>query len=247
MKILNNFKTSDLLFLDIETARVVDKLDPESQLYDAWSYKHRHANEYKDKSGIELTPQQYFEEKGALYAPFSRIVCIVVARIVEGPNGEALKFKSFSGDEKVLLENFNKDLGQFTVSRPGAAFVTFNGNGFDIPLITKRMIVNGITLPPMLDLAGEKPWTINTIDLSSLWRGNSFYPDSLLAVATALGLPSPKNNMDGSEVSNAFYAGRIDEIVQYCKQDVHVTANIYRKFSQKPLLSEYKEQPLGTI
>jgi predicted PolB exonuclease-like 3'-5' exonuclease len=81
-----------------------------------------------------------------------------------------------------------------------------------------------------------KPWDIKTIDLSALWKGTSFYPDSLLAVASALGLPSPKQGMDGSEVSEAYYAGKIDEIAEYCTLDVLTTANIFRKFLNRPIL-----------
>jgi len=237
MKILLNYKSSDLIFFDIETARVVEKLIPGTPLHSAWQYKARYQNEMKEKlsrdgSDPEVALEEFFEEKSPLYAPFARIACIVVGRI----DGENLKVKTYAGEEDQLLTNFMTDLSMFTTARPGAALCGFNNIGFDQPMITKRSMVNNVQLHPLLDTAHLKPWEINALDLSTLWKGASFYPDSLVAVATALGLPSPKTGMDGAKVSEAFYAGKIDEIVEYCKADVLTTANIYRRFSQKSLL-----------
>jgi len=240
MKILREYKEDDLLFLDIETARICDKLDADSQLGKAWQLKARYQNELKEKlerDGKEAAGeflQDFFEEKAALYAPFARIVTVVIGRII----GDTLKVKAFYDiDEKTLLEKFNADLAQFVVPRAGAAITTFNGNGFDLPFITKRMLANGITLPPILDTFGTRPWELRALDLSKLWQNGSFYPDSLASVACALGLPSPKVELSGSEVGDAYYGGKLDEIVKYCKLDVLTTANVYRRFAGKTLLT----------
>lgn len=231
MKYLDAYKEEDLIFFDIETARAVKELKPGTPLHDAWLYKSRYNNELNKKTGKDYTPEEYFNEKAALYAPFGRVVSIVAG----GIRNDVLRVKVYSGEEKNLLTEFNNDLGKSVKAM--TAFCGFNNVGFDQPYVAKRMLVQGITPHKILDTSGDKPWEIRVVDLSSLWKGTSFYPDPLVAVATALGLPSPKSSMDGSEVSDAFYDGRIEEINKYCVQDVLTTANIYRRFKGKGLVA----------
>jgi len=203
MKALIPYKQSDLIFFDLETARVEDKLTKGTPLYDAWQAKARHNNEMAEKMSrdgttIEVTADEYYEKKASLYSPFSRIVCICAGRIDEN---DQLKLKTYSGrDEKKLLEEFNNDLSKMTVARPDAVLCGFMSVGFDTPTLLKRMIVNGITPHGLIDQGGAKPWELRALDLGVIWRGNSFYPDGLAGVAACLGLPSPKVVMDGSEV-----------------------------------------------
>lgn len=235
MKVLLSYNPKDILFLDIETSRSVERLEKGTPLYDAWAYKMRYQNELAEKSGIEtLSLEESFAEKASLYAPFSKVVAIVIGKLVD--NGK-LKVRSFQGDEATLLSSFAAVLAATTTARPETAFCGFNNVGYDQPFLTKRMIVNGIRLPSLLDTGDKKPWEIRCIDLSALWRGTSFYPDSLLAVSTALGITSSKAGLTGSGVSDAFYAGKITEIVEYCTADVLCTANVFQKFLGQPLLS----------
>lgn len=232
MKYLKQFNEKELIFFDIETVRGVEKLTPNTPIYDAWLYKARYNNEVSRKSGEAVTPEEYFEDKAALYAPFAKVVCIVAGRISDD---DLLSTKVYTGDEGSLLKQFNDDLGK--IYKPNiTAFCGFNNVGFDQPFLTKRMIVNGIEPHEMLDVAHLKPWEIRSVDLSILWKGTSFYQDSMVAVAQALGIPSPKVDMDGSEVSTAFYNGEIKKISEYCVRDVLTTANIFRKFKNKPLV-----------
>lgn len=231
MRYLKQYNEKNIIFFDIETARCEKKLTPSSPMYDAWLYKARYGNEVNRKTGLEYSPEEFFAEKAALYAPFSIIACIVAGRITD----DGLSTKKYVGDEATLLADFNVDLTK--ISNGMTVFCGFNNIGFDQPFIFKRMLVHGIIPHEMLDTAHLKPWDIKHIDLSALWKGTSFYPDSLVAVGSALGLPSPKTNMDGSEVSNAYYDGRIEEIAEYCERDVLTTANIFRKFLNRPLLN----------
>ncbi len=239
MQILRQYKESELIFLDIETARVENTLKKGTPLYDAWEYKTRHNNEYQEKlnragdNSVDISFDEFYKEKAALYSPFARIVTIVVGRIVD----DVLRVKPFTGtDEKKILEGFASNLGLVTAAHPDACFCTFNGRGFDEPMLTKRMLVNDVMLPPLLDQQDKKPWEVKGLDLSVLWKGNSFFPDSLVAVAAALGVPSSKTGISGSDVSDAYYAGKLEEIEKYCIQDVLCTANIWRRFSQKSLV-----------
>lgn len=235
MKQLENLNESDLIFYDIETARVVDQLEENTPLYEAWKYKTRYSNELNKKTGLEFTAQEYFHEKAALYAPFLRVVTIVVGRIKDN----ILYLKAYASyDEKELLEEFNKDLQAVYNNNPKVRFVSFNGVGFDTPALEKRSIINAVKPATLLSEGHLEPWKVTQIDLSKVWKGNAFYPDSLVAVATALGLPSPKDTLDGSQVSQAFYNGKLPEIVKYCLKDVESTARIFRKLSFLPDLND---------
>lgn len=236
---LDNFNESDLIFIDIETVRSVKELKEGTPLHDAWLYKTRYNNELERKSGETVTPEAYFDEKAALYAPFAKVVTIVVGRIV----GDELKTKSYAvskkdkWDEAVPLRQFNDDVNTVLDKNPNSVFVGWANIGFDQPFLMKRMIVHGIQPNLLLDTAHLKPWEVPGFDLKEMWKGTSFYPDSLISVAVALGLPSPKTKMDGAEVGEAFYKGKIDDIVEYCTGDVLTSANVYRKFVNKPLLT----------
>lgn len=235
MKQLENLNENDLVFYDIKTSAGVDVLEEGTQLYDAWKYKVRYQNELNKKTGLEYTLEEYFYEKAPLYAPFGRVVTVVVGRIKDNK----IHLKSYASyDEKELLEEFNKDLQLVYQSNPNTRLVGFNSNGFDSPYLLKRTVINGIRPASPIDEGGVKPWETKSLDLSKVWQGSAFYPDSLIAVATALGLPYPKNALDGSQVSTAFYEKRLPEIVTYCLKDVDTTIRVYRKLAFLPDLEE---------
>lgn len=228
IRALKDVKTENVVFIDIETVSLVKDLDPTTQLYDAWAYKARYQNEINRKTGLEFTLDEYFKEKAALYAPFAKIVCITVGRIVE--KDMKIVVKSYSGDdEKELLDRFNEDLIAVASKNSSTVLCGINNIGFDEPFVFKRMLINKIQPNVLIDSSGLKPWEVKSIDLGKLFQGSSFYPDSLLAIATALGLPSPKNGIDGSMVTEVYYTDGLDKIVHYCELDVFTTANIFRK------------------
>ena len=235
MKILKRYEEKDIIFVDIETAPQTKKLKKGTPLYSAWQYKCRNENEHLRKTGEELSIEDYYDTKSSLYAVFGQVVTIVAGRI--SADGKVLNTKKYIGDEKELLSSFNNDVNLVLDKNPSSVFCGWANNGFDSPFMMKRMIVHSIEPNNLLDVAGKKPWEIPSIDLKDLWRGTGFYPDSLIATAVALGLPSPKNKMEGDQVAAAFFAGKISDIADYCEQDVLTTANIFRRFQNRPLLS----------
>lgn len=234
MKFLDRYNEKDLIFFDIETAPLVKVLKKGTPLWDAWEYKCRNENEHLRKTGEVLTNEEYYAEKSSLYGVFAQVVAIVAGRITDG---DKLSTKKYTGKEPDMLKSFNDDVNLMIEKNPATAFCGWSNFGFDGPFLMKRMIVHSVKPNNLLDTAGEKPWTVSSIDLKELWKGTGFYPDSLIAVATALGLPSPKIKMDGTQVAKAFFAGKIVEIADYCEQDVLTTANIFRRFKNQPLLS----------
>jgi predicted PolB exonuclease-like 3'-5' exonuclease len=238
---LDNFNESDIIFIDIETVRGVKELKAGSPLYDAWEYKNRYNNELERKTGEKVTLEEYFLEKAALYAVFAKVVAIVVGRIVEGQlkTKKYLVSKDNGWSEGAALKEFNDDVNTILQKNPSTIFSGWANKTFDQPFLAKRMYVNGIKPNRLLDTAHLKPWEIPGFDLKELWQGSAFYPDSLIAVAVALGLQSPKAKMDGSQVGEYYYAGKTAEIGEYCEADVLTSANIYRKLVSKPTLTLY--------
>lgn len=232
MKFLQKFTERDILWYDIETVRATDKLE-DGPLKDAWLYKSRHQNEILKKTGEPVTPEEYYHEKAALYKPFARIACIVTGYIKD----DVLRTKAYTGEESELLVEFNSDLRIIKNSRKDLVLGGFNIVKFDNPFVAARMFTNNIAPHDLLDTAHLKPWEVEAVDLAELYKGTSFYPDSLSAVCASFGIPNPKASMEGSEVSDIFYKGGIDKIVEYCTQDVLAVANIYRKFLRKPFVT----------
>lgn len=234
MKALEKFKEENLIFYDLESVRCEKKLTPKSPMYESWLYKARHQNEASKKTGEEVSPEDFFKMKAALYAPFAFVCTIVAGRIVEG---NKLSVKVYSGKEKDLLQEFNDDLAAIHETNPMTSLVGWMSDGFDSPFIFKRSLINRIKPHNSIDIGDTRPWELQSIDLGKLFKQNSFYPDSMMAVAAAMGLPNPKKNMEGADVSDAYYAGKIKEINEYCTGDVLTTANLYRSFLNKPLVT----------
>lgn len=239
MKKLENLKVEDMIFIDIETVRSEKELTPESQCYEAWKYKARYTTDAASKVGDVLTPEEFYYQKAALYAPFSKIACITIGRIVDHENAKLFSYYGYNEHE--LLLKFNNHMNTFYEKNNNVYFVGFNIKQFDIPFINKRLIVNGIKPTILVDKGDSKPWELKDIDLSDLWKGSSIYADSLLAVAQALGLASPKVDMNGSETSEYYYniENGIMNIGKYCEKDVETNINIYNKFAMKPIINNF--------
>jgi predicted PolB exonuclease-like 3'-5' exonuclease len=109
----------------------------------------------------------------------------------------------------------------------------------------RRMVVNQLPLPKMLDIAGKKPWeTKHLLDTMELWKfGDRKSYTSLKVLAAVLGFPSPKDDIDGSEVGRVFWQeDDLDRIAHYCEKDVLATAQLFFRYQRKPLLEEDQVQ-----
>ena len=102
------------------------------------------------------------------------------------------------------------------------------------------MIINGIPLPNKLNLFGKKPWEVPHLDTLELWKfGDYKHFTSLKLLTKVLGIPSPKDDIDGSEVARVFYIENdIDRIVTYCEKDVIAVAQIFLRLRREDLLVE---------
>lgn len=231
---LDNIRIEDVLFLDIETvpeARSFDLLNPFMQAL------------WEKKSKQFRTTDQAADEvygRAGIYSEFGKIICISVGLIKE-KNPLSLRLKSFYGeDEKLLLSDFSSALTKFCRTNREAILCAHNGKEFDYPYIARRMIINGLIIPDILDNSGKKPWEVKLLDTMDLWKFGDYKNYTSLELLTAvLGIPTPKDDIDGSMVAGVYYVDKDPErIVRYCEKDVLAITQVLLRFMNLPLIQE---------
>jgi len=229
---LENVKIEDVLFLDIETVPMVGDFEALSPaLQTLWDKK----SAYFRKDGESA--QNVFERAG-IYAEFGKIVCISVGMVFYRNGKRSFRVKSFaSDDERGLLTSFANMLNAFAVDA-NRNVCGHNIKEFDIPYIARRMLVNGVRLPDMLNIAGKKPWEVKFLDTLELWKfGDYKHYTSLNLLTTIFDIPSPKDDIDGSEVAQVYYHERdLTRIAVYCEKDVLATAQLFLRYKGEPLI-----------
>ena len=234
MKILENINPARVLFIDIETVPVTPSYeDLPTELKDFWDKKS--AQITRDNS----TPSEMFGRAG-IYSEFGKIVTISAGVITGTEQNRTIRLKSFFGDdEKKILEDFSVMVNNFSSGRE-ALLCAHNGKEFDYPFIARRMLINGLRIPEVLDNAGKKPWEINLLDTMDLWKFGDYKTYTSLALITSLlGIPTPKDDIDGSQVANVYYEeNNIERIARYCEKDVVALIQVFLKFRNDPPVPE---------
>ena len=234
---------SNILFLDIETVRGKKTYDDLSEAMQyCWDIKSDQL-----QRGVEspLSPAATYEDRAGIYCEFGKIVCISVGLFRRDADGSySMRIKSFYGhDEKELLQDFAKLLDQYYNDDRKHGLCGHNIKEFDIPYICRRMVINGMELPKLLDIGGKKPWeTKHLYDTLELWSfGDRKAPTSLKLLCAVFDIPTPKDDIDGSQVGSVYWDDNdIDRIETYCKKDVLACARLFLKYQLQPLLSEDK-------
>ncbi len=222
----------NVLFLDIETV-------PETEFYNDLSEEKQELfalkTQYQRKE--EQTPEEFYEKAG-IWAEFGKIVCISVGYFINFKTPDR-KFRvtSFFGDEVKILEDF-KNLLDLHFNKPAHLLCAHNGKEFDFPYIARRMIIHQIKLPEKLNLFGKKPWEIPHLDTMELWKfGDYKHYTSLKLLTSILNIPSPKDDINGSEVGGVYYKEKnIARIVTYCEKDTIAIAQLLLRFNNEPLI-----------
>lgn len=219
----------DVLVLDIETVPAFGSFgelpDNMKHLWDLKSaYQRRN-----DESAEDFYP------RAGIWAEFGKIVCISVGMFA---NKQSFRVKSYYGDdEKELLSSFLSLLA----TQPKQLFLCgHNAKEFDFPYLCRRLLINGLNIPSQLDLSGKKPWEISHLDTMELWKfGDYKNYTSLNLLAAVLGIPTPKDDIDGSMVGDVYWQQKdLNRIKNYCQKDVVTTARILQKFKELPMLTE---------
>lgn len=218
----------DIFFLDIETVPIVaehDSLSPAMQ--SEWARKAKFMKSITDE---QPDPGKLFSEKAGIFSEFAKVVCIGFGSLSLHENVWKMRLKSLvNDDEKILLQEFCEVLTKFQHHYKDFRFCGHNIKEFDMPFLCRRMVINGIALPDCMNVSGKKPWEVTHLDTMDMWRfgdHKNFTPLSLLA--EVLGIPSPKNDIDGSMVASVYYnENNLARIGKYCLQDVLTSAKVY--------------------
>lgn len=227
-------KLNNILFLDIET---VPQEENWKNLSEETKELYEKKTQYQRK---EAFTAEAFYDRAGIWAEFGKIICISVGYFVEIDNLNQFRVTSFFGDdEKQLLEEF-KVLLNSHFSKPAHVLCAHNGKEFDFPFIARRMIVHQIVLPEKLNLFGKKPWEVPHLDTLEMWKfGDYKHYTSLKLLTSILGIPSPKDDIDGSEVARVYYQEKnIQRIVNYCEKDTITVAQVLLKFNNQELLKD---------
>ena len=229
---LTKLNLEKVLFLDIETVAQSPEF---SQLAEDFKTHWERKANFIGKENE--TPEDVYGRAG-IYAEFGKIVCISVGFIKMENGVKTLRLKSFyHDDEKVLLSDFFELLNSYYNYRD-AQLCAHNGKEFDFPYIARRALVNGITIPEILDLAGKKPWEVNHLDTLQLWKfGDYKHYTSLSLLTTIFNIPPPKDDIDGSMVNDVYWKDKdLKRIAIYCEKDVIALPQLFLKFRNECLV-----------
>lgn len=230
---MQQVRPENLIIIDIETASThsgYKEMNEEWQkLWDEKTYRSLPSGE---------TPEGFYVNRAGVMAEFSKIVCISIGYFNKEDRLK-MRVKSFFGtDEKQILEDFISLMRKIEANNRNWCFAGHNIKEFDIPFICRRLVINEMLLPAFLDFQNMKPWETNLVDTFQYWRfGDYKNYTSLKLLAAALGIPSPKDDIDGSMVGPLYWCGdaaqqqeNLKRIAAYCQKDVITTGNIILRF-----------------
>ena len=228
-----NIPLEKLLFIDIETVGVQPDWESLKKSNLELSFVFENYIDWFQKRFPEDSDKpvgQMFVNRAALVPEFARIACVSVAFVTE--KGET-KMQSFSNkNEKDLLQDVQKLLRR--VGELGFFLCGHNVKGFDIPMLAKRMIINGLLPPKILPGHDTKPWEIKALDTKELWQYGGYGTiASLELMCVSMGVESSKNmEVTGNKVHEAYWTNKdIKGIVEYCEKDVLVLIDVIKKIT----------------
>lgn len=230
---LQKIDLKNILFLDIETVPIsATYQELPDKLRQLWDKKASHL------INSELETSETIFNRAGIYAEFGKIICISVGFIYVENEKKIVRTKSFASDnEKQLLFEFNELINKH-YNTSDHLLCAHNGKEFDFPYIARRLLINGMHIPNILDNAGKKPWQIQHLDTMELWKfGDYKHFTSLDLLAAIFDIPSPKDDIDGSMVAEVYYKEKdLQRIVTYCEKDVKTLINVLMKYRGEAII-----------
>lgn len=190
---------------------------------------------------VDQVPEEFYSSRAAIMAEFGKVVCISCGYFARGESGRAFRVKSFYGDDEAKLLS---DFADLLTDHFDSAYLlcAHNGKEFDFPYLSRRMIVNDIRLPSLLNTSGLKPWEVRHLDTMEMWKfGDWKHYTSVKLMAAMFDIPTPKDDIDGSMVGHVYWEeGDIERIVEYCQKDTVTVARILLKMEGVPQLEDHE-------
>lgn len=240
---LETLNLTDVLYLDIETvsgAAFYEELDETFQYL--WKHKCKSILRKYDEEITEEEADECYTDKAGIFAEFGKIVCISVGIMVydKDEKKHKLRLKSYADDdEKKLLLEFAELVDKYYNNPTKHYLCGHNLKEFDVPYICRRMVIHQIKLPNMLDIGGKKPWeTKYLLDTLEQWKFGDYKSyTSLKLLAACMGFPSPKDDIDGSEVGRVYWKEEdLKRIAVYCEKDVLAVVQLVLKMKRMDIL-----------
>jgi DNA polymerase elongation subunit (family B) len=222
-----------VLFLDIETV-------PQTYQFPDLEETTRKLFEAKTRfmQNDEKSFEELYNDRGGIYAEFGKIICISVGFVHETRTGNEIRMKSFyHDDEETLLKQFVNLLE----NNPKYAILCgHNAKEFDFPYICRRLLINGMKLPSVLDIAGKKPWEIGHLDTLELWKFGDYKAfTSLALLCHVFQIPTPKDDISGADVARVYYEEQdLERIKVYCEKDVVALIQLFLRMRGNSLIDE---------
>ncbi len=242
---LENLDIANVLFLDIETVSEQSGYEELTENFQKlWKLKSRQILRKYDEEIEDDEANTLYSDKAGIFAEFGKIVCISVGIVVRNPDTKqlALRLKSFANDDEgILLKEFSQLVDQYYNNPNKHFFCGHNIREFDMPYICRRLVINQLPLPRSIDVAGKKPWeTKHFLDTLELWKfGDYKHYTSLDLLTNVFGIPSPKDDIDGSEVGSIYWKEKdLDRIAVYCEKDVLAVVQLLLKYMRQSILEE---------
>jgi len=232
---LNKINLEKVLFLDIETVpQAYEFAELDETTIELFNQKTR----FQQMDG--KSPEEIYAERGGILSEFGKIVCISVGFVRETATGKEIRLKSFyHDDEETLLKQFARLLNDH-YNTPYHLLCGHNAKEFDFPYIARRMLINGIQLPDILNIAGKKPWEISHLDTMELWKfGDYKNYTSLALLCHVFKIPTPKDDISGADVAKVYYEDKdLERIKLYCEKDVVALIQLFLKMRYDDLVKE---------
>jgi DNA polymerase elongation subunit (family B) len=227
-----NLPVEKLLFIDIETVGCASTLSDlkknDEKLYSLFEhYESWFKKRFPEDSNLTL--EELFISRSALVPEFNRIVCVCLGLVDMKGNFKTTVISNI--DEKKLLEDTKKTLVK--CGEMGYWLCGHNVKNFDIPVLGKRMVINGLMPPKILPSFDTKPWEVKAVDTRDVWQFGQYASISTLdLMCGVMGVESSKSeDMDGSKVHDNFWNKKdYSKINEYCEKDVQVLYNVVSKF-----------------
>lgn len=240
MNMFGKKSITTLMFFDVECVPGYESFEAmqsdNPSLAKEWEKRAKWLRDFKEVNK-EMSDSELYREKAGLQAEFGRIVCISVGQIKYADDGTTgfAKTSYYGENEQEILEKFMSLVANIDQKANGFKWTGHNVKRFDIPYVIKRALIKGVQVPQAFQVHGKKPWELEFVDTIEIWGAGqwkeSFTPLSLLC--TSMGIPTPKDDIDGSEVANVFYDEKdYERIKTYCEKDIKAVANVMIAFTQ---------------
>ncbi len=218
---MTKIELEKILFLDIETV-------PLEYKYENLNETTRELWDKKWQNSKDIAASQQYAKAG-IYAEFAKVVCIGLGYY----NQKKFRVTTIASSNEVEILNRFADLLKQHFNGDSNLLCAHNGKEFDFPFLCRRFLINNLPLPKLLQIQGKKPWEVKHLDTMDLWKfGDVKNFSSLNLLAHVFGIPSPKDDMDGSMVGKTFYEeNNLPKIEKYCKKDVITLVRVYNRFA----------------